>query len=126
MATMYCALCRRPVEAKRQIGAGTVALGVITAGLWFLAIPFYPKRCCICRSTAVSATNPDAEAVPRGASPAHGPALETRVAELERRLSLTEGELEAASVTLERLTTEQEFYRQLLDDPTARRRLGKE
>jgi len=126
MATMYCALCRRPVEAKRQVGASTVALGVVTAGLWFLAIPFYRKRCCICRSTAVSATMPDPENASRGMSPAaFSQAVQTRIAELERRLSLTETELESAVTRLERLDTERDFYRQLLEDPDARRKLGK-
>jgi hypothetical protein len=126
MATKYCALCKRPVEAKRQVGAGTVALGVVTAGLWFLAIPFYRKRCCICRSTAVSTTMPDPGSVTGDVTAAaSGRAVQTRLAELERRLSLAEAELEAAGVQLERLRTEQEFYRELLEDPAARRRLGK-
>ncbi|MGD8278235.1 MAG: hypothetical protein PVH00_09425 [Gemmatimonadota bacterium] len=114
------------MEAKRQVGAGTIALGVVTGGLWFLAIPFYRKRCCICRSTAVSATMPDPENASRAVSPAdYSQAMQARLADLERRLSLTETELEAAVTRLERLGTEQDFYRQLLEDPDARRRLGK-
>ena len=54
MATMYCELCRRPVEAKRQIGVGTLILVFLTTGFWLLAIPFYRKRCSICKSTAIS------------------------------------------------------------------------
>jgi len=126
MATMYCALCRRPVEAKRQVGAGTIVLGLVTAGLWFLAVPFYRKRCCICRSTAVSATMPDPEDASRSLSPAaFSKSVQTRIAELERRLGLAETELEAATTRLERLDTERDFYRQLLEDPEARRRLGR-
>ena len=39
---------------------------------------------------------------------------------MEKRLSLTEGELERASTELDRLRTERDFYRQLLGDPTLR------
>jgi hypothetical protein len=42
---MYCALCRRPVEAGRQVGVGSVVLAFLTGGLSLLAIPFYAKRC---------------------------------------------------------------------------------
>ncbi|HUE95621.1 MAG TPA: hypothetical protein VMN39_03130 [Longimicrobiaceae bacterium] len=121
MATMYCALCRRPVDAKRRIGVGTIALAVLTGGLWLLAIPFYEKRCAICRSAAVSATAPD-EQLAGGASPAsQRRTLETRIADLEQRLSLTEGEVEATSIEIERLRAERDFDRQLLGNPTARR-----
>jgi hypothetical protein len=110
MATMYCALCSRPVEAKRQIGAGTIILAVITGGVWLMAIPFYPKRCSICRSTAVSTTGPGGAPVASGASSL------LRVAGLEQRLSVTEGELETARDELDRLRTERDFYRDLLGD----------
>ena len=105
MATMYCALCNRPVEANRRIGAGTVVLAVITGGLWVLAIPFYPKRCAICESTAVTQTGPS------------GGAFGGKMEEFEQRLSLAEGELEAAHVEIDRLKAEQQFYRQLLGAP---------
>lgn len=110
MATMYCALCRRPVEGKRQIGAGTIVLAVLTMGISLIAIPFYSKRCSICRSTAVSRSIP-VEGAPAGVPPAL-----TRVAGLEQRLSLTEGELEATREELDRLRTERDFYRDLLGD----------
>jgi hypothetical protein len=113
MATMYCALCNRPVEANRQIGAGTVILAVFTAGLSLLAIPFYHRRCSICKSTALHATPAEAEA--RGAT-----GSVARIAELERRLGLVENELEAANVELRRLTAERDFYSQLLSDPNRR------
>jgi len=123
MATMYCALCSRPVDAKRQVGVGTIALAVITGGLWLLAIPFYRRRCSICRSTAVSMTVPDADMIAGGASPvAYGKALQERLADLEQRLTLTEGEVEAASVEIERLRAERDFDRQLLGGPTVRRK----
>jgi hypothetical protein len=116
MSTMYCALCNRPVEATRHIGVGTVALAVFTAGLSLFAVPFYPKRCAICKSTAVSPTSPDAAM--RGA--AAGPA--SRLDELEHRLRLVEEELEAAGGDLRRLKEERDFYSQLLGDPASRRR----
>ena len=51
MAIEHCALCDRKVDARRQIGAGTLILVLITAGLWLLAIPFYSARCPICKSS---------------------------------------------------------------------------
>ena len=51
MATKYCVNCDRVVGAKRIIGAGTIILAVCTGGFWLLAIPFYMKRCPICRGT---------------------------------------------------------------------------
>jgi len=53
---MYCNLCKRPVDARRQIGVGTLLLVLITGGLWLFLIPFYSKRCSICKSTALSKT----------------------------------------------------------------------
>jgi len=118
MSAMYCALCRRPVEASRHIGPGTVVLAVITGGVWLMAIPFYAKRCSICRSAAVSATVPGpGTATPGGLPP-------ERLAELERRLSFAEGELEATTTELERVRTERDFYRKLLDDPARRKGPG--
>src|SRR5688572_23610645 len=99
MATMYCALCGRPVEANRQIGLGTVILAVFTAGISLLAVPFYPKRCSICKSAAVSVSLPD------GAVGATRDPL-ARVADLEKRVSLVEEELETAGVEVRRLKAE--------------------
>jgi hypothetical protein len=113
MATMYCALCRRPVEANRQVGVGTVILAVLTFGMSLLAVPFYRKRCCICRSAAVSVSPP------AGAAGATGDPF-ARVADLEKRLSLVEGELETAGVELRQLKAERDFYSQLLANPAAR------
>jgi hypothetical protein len=110
---MYCALCRRPVEARRHVGIGTAILAVFTAGLSLLAIPFYAKRCSICRSPAVFMTGPEGRVTGGAAGEA---------AALERRLSQSQGELEAANAEIEHLTEELDFYRKLLDDPAARRR----
>lgn len=120
MATMYCALCRRPVEGKRQIGVGTVFLAVITGGFSLLAVPFYKKRCSICKSEAVSALPPGSGYGPGSADP--------RTVELEEKLRLAQDELESVNAALDRVRTERDFYRQLLEDPAARakRRLGKE
>ncbi len=52
MATKYCVNCDRVVEAKRQIGVGTFLLVIITSGLWLLVIPFYSKRCPMCKGTS--------------------------------------------------------------------------
>lgn len=113
---MYCALCRRPVEARRHIGAGSVLLAFATLGFSVLAIPFYAKRCPICKSTAVSMTIPETLGGPAGA-PQIG-----KVAELEHRLNRTQAELDAANAELDRLRIEQDFYRQLLGDPSVARR----
>jgi hypothetical protein len=110
MPTMYCALCRRPVEARRQVGVGSAILAVFTAGLSLLAIPFYARRCSICKSAAVSGVGPDGRNV--------GDATAARIVTLERRLAEAEGEVEAANGTIQRLTAEQDFYRQLLGDPS--------
>lgn len=115
MATKYCALCNRPVEARRHIGLGTVILAFVTGGLWLVAIPFYAKRCSICKSAAVS------DAPPASAAVVQGTPLARRLEELEQRLALAERELESANVELDRLRAEQDFYRQLLDDPGRRR-----
>ena len=112
---MYCALCSRPVEARRHIGAGTVVLALFTFGASLLAVPFYAKRCSICKSTALSFSPPDARTGEGGASSV------SRLAELERRLRLVEEELEAAGGDLKRLNEERDFYRQLLGDPASRR-----
>jgi hypothetical protein len=113
MATMYCALCNRPVEASRQLGVGTLALAFITFGISLVAIPFYPKRCAICKTTAVSLAPPDAAG--------KGATLTSRLADLEQRLRLVEEELESAGVDLSRLKAERDFYSQLLGDPASRR-----
>lgn len=107
MATMYCALCKRPVDARRQIGAGTIIVAVLTAGLSLLAVPFYSRRCSICKSAAVSEVGPDNTLA--AASPA-------RISDMEQRLRLTEAELDVATSELDRLRTERDFYRELLGD----------
>ena len=43
-----------------------------------------------------------------------------RVADLEKRLSIVEEELDTAGVELRRLKAERDFYSQLLDNPAAR------
>jgi hypothetical protein len=111
---MYCALCRRPVEARRHVGIGTIALAVFTAGISLLAVPFYPKRCAICKSTAVSLAPTDG-----GIGEARTSST-SRLAELENRVRLVEEELEAAGGDLRMLKEERDFYSQLLGDPNSR------
>ena len=108
MSTMYCALCRRPVDARRQIGAGTIALAVVTAGVSLLAVPFYPKRCAICRSTAVSHSPPEASVEGESRS---------RLDQLEQRLRVVEQELDESGAELRRLREERDFYAKLLSSP---------
>jgi hypothetical protein len=115
---MYCALCRRPVEARRQIGLGTVVLAVISAGISLLAVPFYSKRCSICKSAAVSLRAPDGGELASGAAPL------AQLTDLKHRLTRMEAELEESGVELERVRTERDFYRQLLGEPPAEPRDG--
>ncbi len=61
MTTLYCNLCKRPVEAKRNIGIGTLLLCVLTGGFWLIAIPFYSKRCPICKSESLSNSPPTSQ-----------------------------------------------------------------
>lgn len=112
MAAMYCALCDRAVDAHRHVGAGTIVAAVLSLGVSLLAVPFYPQRCAICRSTAVSRTPPHALRGDAGASPP------SRVSDAERRLGIAEAALEEANDALDRVTTERDFYRQLLGDRT--------
>lgn len=109
MASVYCALCDRPVEGSRRIGIGTVVAAVLTAGISLLFVPFYPKRCSICRSTAITPTNPYIGSGARNTSPGH-------VGELERQLSASQAALDDVNTELDRLRTERDFYRQLLGD----------
>ena len=69
MSTMYCNLCKRPVEAKRNIGIGSLILIVLTFGVWLLAIPFYSKRCAICKSDSLSDSSHTAEGIALGVNP---------------------------------------------------------
>jgi hypothetical protein len=117
MPTMYCALCARPVEARRHIGMGTAILALLTMGMSLLAIPFYRRRCAICKSPAVSAVPPESGLGGRGPL--------ARLAKLEERLSAVEEQLERASVELDRLGAERDFYRQLLGSGRAHDRPGR-
>jgi hypothetical protein len=59
MPIRYCRLCERSVEARRQIGVGPLLLAIVTGRLWLLCIPFYARRCPICKSLAVTTTHPN-------------------------------------------------------------------
>lgn len=58
MTIKYCNLCERAVEAKRVIGVGTLILCVLTGGLWLFTIPFYSKRCAICKADVLTDSKP--------------------------------------------------------------------
>jgi hypothetical protein len=47
----YCLNCKQNIEAKRNIGIGTLILVLCTLGWWLLLIPFYTKRCPLCKGT---------------------------------------------------------------------------
>jgi hypothetical protein len=51
MQMIHCPNCQKLTGYKRQIGFGTFFAVLLTAGLWLLAIPFYPKRCITCGLT---------------------------------------------------------------------------
>jgi len=48
MEMIFCPNCNKLTGYKRVIGFGTFFAVLLTAGLWLLAIPFYPKRCITC------------------------------------------------------------------------------
>lgn len=48
MEMIFCPNCQKLTGYKRAIGFGTFFAVVLTAGLWLLALPFYPKRCIVC------------------------------------------------------------------------------
>lgn len=56
MSIKYCNMCQRQVEPKRTVGVGTLLLAIISGGFALLLIPFYKKRCPICKGTALSDT----------------------------------------------------------------------
>jgi hypothetical protein len=106
MAAMYCALCQRPVEARRDIGIGTVVAAFFTAGITLLALPFYRKRCPICRGSAVVPLGPDGS-LPGGLAPAR------RVVDLEKQLAAAQEAVEVLETELHHVRSERDFYKQL-------------
>jgi hypothetical protein len=48
MKMIFCPNCGKLTGYKRALGFGTFFAVLLTAGLWLLAIPFYPKRCITC------------------------------------------------------------------------------
>jgi hypothetical protein len=48
MEMILCPNCGKLTGFKRALGFGTFFAVIITAGLWLIAIPFYPKRCITC------------------------------------------------------------------------------
>src|SRR5580692_778772 len=52
MQMLQCANCARLNGFKRNFGFGTFVMLLLTAGLWILAMPLYPKRCVACGFSA--------------------------------------------------------------------------
>ena len=50
----YCKHCQRDVQPKRHIGVGTLILVLLTGFIWIIFIPFYQKRCPICKGSSLS------------------------------------------------------------------------
>jgi hypothetical protein len=48
MKMAYCQNCGKNTGHKRVLGLGTFFAVILTGGLWLLAIPGYPERCCVC------------------------------------------------------------------------------
>jgi hypothetical protein len=48
MEMIFCPNCNKLTGYKRSLGFGTLFAVLLTAGLWLLALPFYPKRCITC------------------------------------------------------------------------------
>lgn len=111
MAIRYCALCERPVEARRRVGFGTYVAAFLSMGISLLAVPFYRPRCPICGSTALLKLDSGDPRLAATANPA------ARVKNLQERLALSEDELDAMSTDLERAQAERDFYRELRGDP---------
>lgn len=51
MEMIFCPNCNKLTGYKRVIGFGTFFAVLLTAGLWLLTLPFYPKRCITCGLT---------------------------------------------------------------------------
>lgn len=51
MEMIFCPNCNKLTGYKRVIGFGTFFAVLLTAGIWLLVLPFYPKRCITCGLT---------------------------------------------------------------------------
>ena len=49
----HCQACQRSVPAKRHFGVGTLIFVIMTLGWGILLLPFWKKRCTICKSDAL-------------------------------------------------------------------------
>lgn len=56
----YCSVCEKNVDAKRNIGIGSLIGIIVTMGFWLIAIPFYGKRCPLCKNSQLEAPKSDA------------------------------------------------------------------
>jgi len=48
MRYLFCDNCQKNSGYKRAFGWGTFFAVILTAGFWFLVMPFYPLRCMNC------------------------------------------------------------------------------
>ncbi len=48
MIIKECESCKRETGHKRAFGIATLIAVLFTAGIWILALPFYPTRCIVC------------------------------------------------------------------------------
>ena len=46
----YCPNCKQNVSPKKEVGIGTLILALMTCGISLLVIPFYSKRCPMCKT----------------------------------------------------------------------------
>lgn len=51
MSVRYCVACERKVTPKRYIGVLSIIFAILTIGWSLLLIPFYSKKCPICRGS---------------------------------------------------------------------------
>lgn len=52
--TMYCELCKRPVNPTRRLTTVDVVLLIFTGGAWVFALFFKKKSCPICKGYVLS------------------------------------------------------------------------
>jgi hypothetical protein len=54
VALGYCVLCQRNVPLSRNFGSGSLIAVLVTCGAWLFAMPFYSRRCTICKGATIS------------------------------------------------------------------------
>jgi hypothetical protein len=54
VASDYCVLYQRNVPLGRNFGSGSLLAILLTCGAWLFAMPFYFRRCTICKDATIS------------------------------------------------------------------------